>query len=49
LRNQSLCILQQQVHAGRQAERDADDQDIEEPRQLRCEHAAQHDAQHAEV
>ena len=49
LRNQSLRILQQQVHAGGQAERDADDQNIEEPRQFRHEHAAQHGAQHAEV
>ena len=49
LHDQPLRILQQQVHAGGQAERDADDQNIEEPRQFRHEHAAQHGAQHSEV
>ena len=49
LHDQPLRILQQRVQAGRQAERDADDQNIEEPRQLRGEHAAQHGAQHTGV
>ena len=49
LRDQALHVLQQQVHAGGQAERDADDQDIEEPSQPRREDAAQCGAQYGQV
>src|SRR3989304_8184427 len=42
LRDQALRVLQQHIHAGRQAECDADDQYAEQTRQPGCEHAPQY-------
>jgi len=42
LRDQALRVLQQHIHAGRQAERDADDQNIEDSCQRRGKHAPQY-------